>query len=340
MAVDPRFIEALRRLNPGAPPTEEEYIPRDAASGRGWNVLERVETLLLAGTHLRALLHGCTGIGKSTEFARWKRALEGRVVVVPVTVRALDGDAVLAQVVLGAFEASARLGTPGAAERSEAFLAYWEAWNGDPPRDDVDSALRNERLQIEAAGHGALLVLFDGMDLMPPEEIDDVFGAAGSMLGEAQPPFVATVPHTWALRSGPGSRHEGVDAVWHLPPLAVIDEKDVAQDAVLDRIVVGLTRRLGDASLFESPALLRRIAIQSGGVPRHAVLLLRQALLSAAGSTLVRAEHVLEAERELRQDLLHSVTFGQATPQAYLSGAMLSYEGRDARFERPHPLLR
>lgn len=340
MAADPRFIEALRRLNPGAPPSEEEYIPRDAASGRGWNVLERIETLLLAGTHLKGLLHGCTGIGKSSEFARWNTALAGRVVVVPVAVREVDAESVLAEVVERVFEASERLGTPGAADRRQRFVAWGASLMAGIPMFDLDTALRHEREQLRAAGHGEVLVLFDGMDLMPPEDIDTVFGPTGTMLGGYQPPFVATVPHTWALRSGPGARHEGIDAVWHLPPLAVIDEKDATQEVVVERIVVGLTRRLGDASLLEAPALLRRIAIQSGGVPRHAVILMRQAILAAAGSAIVRAEHVLEAERELRQDLLHSVTASSATSQAFLSGAMLLYEGRDSRFERPHPLLR
>lgn len=343
MAADPRFVQALRRLNPGGPPGDGEYIARDAANGRGWNVLERIETLLAAGTHLRALLHGCTGVGKSSEFARWQRHVQGRLVV-RVTTDSLDVEHIrwgLVDQLVG--EAEER-GARRAGELRERVDMI-----GNAPMEDEEASWASSRLFEDVMEslrihdpHEDLLILIDGLDLVSEKAIATAFGPRGSLLETDLPPFVATVPHTWAISGGPSARHDAIEAVWHLPPLGVIDEAGNPQEEILDRVVVGLAARLGDPGVFESPDLLHRIALNSGGVPRHAVILLRQALLAASGSPKVRAEHVIEAERELRQDLRHSLGVGgvrRATPQAYLSGAILSYEGSEARFERPHPLL-
>lgn len=85
MGVDSRMVAALRRLNPGEPADAHDYIARDeTVLERGWNALERAETVLLAGQTLCALMHGCTGVGKTTEFGRWVQALAPIAEVVQV----------------------------------------------------------------------------------------------------------------------------------------------------------------------------------------------------------------------------------------------------------------
>lgn len=183
-----------------------------------------------------------------------------------------------------------------------------------------------------------VLLLIDGTDLVG--DATGWFGPGKWPLGGLAASVVFTAPHAWCLTSGPGDRDERINAVWHLPPFPVIDEGGGPAPRVITHLADGLRRRLGDADLLEEPTLMDRIVRSSGGVPRHAVILLRESILAAAGQDQLRIAHVLDAERELRQDLLHTVrASGRPTPAMHVSGALLSYEGPTRRFQVEHPLL-
>lgn len=331
MAVSPRIVEALNRLRPGAPPTPEQYMPR------GWNAMERAEALLLAGQPLHALVHGCTGVGKTTEMLQWPGALSGRVAVV-----------------------YSRISTNVPYASSAAF-ALWGAMTS-AERDGVEPAVVTalqagaavgpqcaERLAAIVTGSRGtpVLLVMDGADLLSEAEAGEWFGPGGAVADRRLPPAVMTAPHAWCLRSAPSDRDGDIDAVFHLPPFPVIHEDGSPNSQAIESLANGLERRLDGLDVLETPGLLQRIARQSGGVPRYAVVLLRQALLAAAGGGLVGSSHVLEAERELRQDLEQGLDGWNATrdlPTAVplrlrVSGAVLTYEGETKRFVVWHPLL-
>lgn len=326
MAVDPRIVEALTRLKPGAPPTEAQYVARDAdVLGRGWNMMARAETVLLAGQPLRALVHGCTGVGKSTELARWRAGLAGRVDVVYLRCDQ-------------AWALPAELGRAVAA-MLPGHRPPVGPYDGDDVRDVIAA--------ITARTGRPVLVIVDGTDLVGDPA--SWFGPRGEAADRRLPPMVLTAPHAWCLQAGPGDRDEAIDAVWHLPPFPVVNDDGSPNEPVIEYLAAGLARRLDQLDILESPDLLRRIARQSAGVPRFAITLLRQAVLAAAEGTVVRAAHVLEAEREVRQDLRQGIgpdvlSAAQRRPDLapvslHVSGAVLSYEGPTHRFFALHPLL-
>ena len=246
---------------------------------RGWNAMERAEALLLAGQPLHALVHGCSGVGKTTELLRWREALAGRIEVI-YTRLPLDGH-----------------------YANSVGRALWAAMSVTERHGlEQNMGAQSFAERIVAMRHQPLLMLMDGGDLVDEFQAGQWFGPGGVVADHRLPSAIITAPHAWQLADGLASRLAGLD-------------------------------------ILETPDLLLRIARQSGGVPRYAVVLLRQAVLAAAGGTVVRSAHVLEAERELRQDLEQGI--GSALDHGRppidfplrhrVSGAILTYEGETKR---------
>lgn len=78
MPVSPAIVEALKRTDPSVPADEADYAIRPAPEGGPWDKLDELDTLLGAESRFRILLHGSTGVGKTTEMLRWTKLLGDR----------------------------------------------------------------------------------------------------------------------------------------------------------------------------------------------------------------------------------------------------------------------
>ena len=359
MAPSPELLTALQRLDLGRPPPEGCWV--DGAA-RAWGEPERLRVLLAAGQRFRIGLHGPLGSGKSSELERWRGALEG---VANVSVARLEG---AAQSGVGVWVAALSAGlaalpagpvASGVREQlsrllSEAQQGLAQGLGALHTRVIAQQApvyLAN----VEALSGKPLLLLLDALDLLPPEEADTLLGPNGTLLDPGLPALVVTVPHAWALERPAAQRHRSLDTLLHLPPFPVFDRQGRADPAVVSALADGLARRLGGVGLVAGGVeLLERVALSSGGVPRHAVQILRQAVLRAAlGGGKVDLAGVIEGERELRQDLEESarnrlpqlVAFRdggthQRDVGLVLANVILGYEGAEGRYYLLHPLLR
>jgi hypothetical protein len=319
MAVSAAIVEALRRLDTTRPPQAGQYIDRTVPGvGRGWDLPKRLEVLVAAGSQFRALLHGAVGVGKTTELYRWSAALQA----------------------LPKLRAPVVTMPPFAEFRSPEGVRQFSSWIADQHRKYLQPREK-------------LVLLVDGLDLLSPAQTDDAFGSGSPLFSPDVPPVVYAAPHSVILQA-PAKRAPQIDQVWHLPPFPVLDARHRPDPRVVEHVVKGLEARIGDLAVLEDARWLRRIAIASGGVPRSAIRILRGALLAAADAGKVNAAHVLEGERELRQDLeaaleqhdvdqLHFAFESgvyRGDPRLVVSGTILPYEGVNPdRYWVPHPLL-
>lgn len=344
---NPEIVEALRRLNPTQPPGSAEFIGREQAlPGRGWDLPDRLVPLLLAGNRFRGLLHGATGVGKSTELARWEMDLRGQINVVRVELRPAAN---LETSLFGALaDVAAQRGSRTAA--GQLALAVGAA-NTGLTRPAVRPTDLRDAIQLLTEPDRPTLLLIDGAELWPDAA---AFGPGSVFCGEDLPALVATAP-SWIISQPSEARDTRFDHVWHLPPFPVADSGGKPNPTVIEHFASGLQTRFAGLDIWDrSDEPLRRVAWSSGGIPRHAVTLLRSAVLAGARIGRVSSGHVLQAERELRQDLEQGLRpadldalrmtvrddrFYFGDPRLVATGAVICYEGRDRRYWRLHPLL-
>ncbi|MFH1466907.1 MAG: hypothetical protein ABIO70_21160 [Pseudomonadota bacterium] len=321
-----RVVEALRRLNPAEPPEDDCYIARnDPTTGPGWDLPERLEPMLLEGHRFRALMVGTVGVGKTTELSRWERLRPaGRRVVrltLPAHAISTDEPKILQSIAIGLRLTMGDLGATNV------------------PWGTIDAATAKENI----------LLLVDGLDLLSPEDAAQVFGPNTGLVDPRLPPVVFTAPVGLLALPANVSRDARFEEVWHLPPVRVYDRKRSVNGAAIGRMVQGLQTRV--EALVPGP-LLHHVALGSGGVPRHAVRILRGALMAAWSDGALTADHIWQGTRLVRKDLeqglskedLH-VLWNTGDTGSYRGGsrlltasAVLPYEDPD-RYWLPHPLL-
>lgn len=329
MTVRSQVVEALARINLGVPASGEAYVGRGwKGAPHGWDLPERLEVLLAAGYQFRALLVGTVGVGKTTELERWEEVLADRVEVIRVALPTVEN------------------------WQNELEGAVWSALGQhrvvrNRPRSGAD-VWRD----IERGTGRRVLVLVDGLDRLTQDEARRAFGPGTRLCAPHLPAIVYTASH-YVLLWNLSDRDDRFEQVWHLPPFPVLTRAGQADEGTVEHLKRGLQRRLTGTNVLEHTKLLYRVVLASGGVPRNALRILRGALLSAASKGRVNASHLLEGEREVRQDLEQPLVPGDrdvlirafesgefsGDPRLVTSGAILPYEGEEGRYWLPNPLL-
>lgn len=302
-------IEALRRLQAHEPATDDQYIARDGSGlSIAWGWPKRLELELRAGGRPRILMHGPIGVGKTTELLRWGRMLAAwRPLVVRVDAPKDPWDAawqifhdVLRQLELGqqllqtiqlprTYNAGEPVSDPAA------LAAAWTSLIGHPSRPS-------------AAGHRAPgLLLIDGIDLIPPSQVTTFFGPGSPLALPALPPCVIVAPNTLITLSPATERDPRFDVV-HVWPFPVRDPHDKRVEPTCEWLAHGLLHRLADLPLRFEPGIPELIVEMSGGVPRDAIRMLRQALITSVGQPSVGTAAAFAGMREVRQDLEQALT--------------------------------
>lgn len=345
MAVSPELIAALRRLNPSTPADDDSFVPREwAGMTRGWDVQERLELLLAAGQPVRWALHGAIGVGKTTELRRIARALQGQAEVVWVEFSD-DWDSERLHELVGA-----RIGKHLGVE-----VGLRDGANGLRLRDPGSLGTVADQLdQIHAATLRAPILILDGFERADGE---DVLGEDGVAEALREASYLLVAPHPWVVFSSREQRSRSLDAVIELPAFAVQGPDGQPNEDAIRPLAEGLRRRLGEAaSAFLDPIdAVRRAAFYSGGLPRDAVRILHGAVLAAARSGRVNAQHVSVGVSELRQDLAQSLQTGELEQLRAIArtgrheggegliqrNLILSYaQAQELTYWQPHPALR
>lgn len=349
MAARATIIEALKRLNPASPAEADWYVERSwEGLSRGWDLPDRLEVQIEAGYRVRALLHGAIGAGKSTELGRWAAALAPRVTVLQVKVVRRPPESAVSATEL-AFREALR----------SAFVARGEPEVADRcvarDRDFFRYSLPSlfEALQ-EPVGKPVLL-LVDGLDLLDDEQARTAFGPGSRLLADSLPSVVFAAPHAHVALTPRELRAAELDQIWHLPPFGVVNEDGAPDAPAISALAAGLARRIGDLDVLvgDVTAMLERVAFFSGGVPRDAVRILREAVIAAAGAGRVHFGHIEAGIREIRQDLAQSLTPNdisaleavrrnqshEGAAPLVATNAVLGYQGRGRVYWLPHPLL-
>jgi hypothetical protein len=330
--LDPRIIDALRRLDPARPADASEYIDRNVeGKPRSWDLVERLRVLVAAGQRPRILLHGAIGVGKTTELDAIERSLT-EVTTIRVALN------------LGA---DSRLDGRAAKQIAQAVNAKAQGlgWSSTGRVEDAVP-------ELESRTQRPVLVLVDGLDLInDSDRAHATFGPGTALTGPAFPAMVLTAPHAMITWSG-AERDAAFDEVHHLPAFALCKPDGSPNAAALLYFAEGLRRRIS-MSIIDNQLLLRA-ALYSAGIPRDAVRILRAALVAAATVGKVNAAHLLAGERQVRHDregalrpgdpeiLAEVAKHGNYVGDARLieRGALVAYERDDgSRYWRPHPLL-
>ena len=349
MSARATIIEALKCLNPASPAEADWYVERSwEGLARGWDLPDRLELQIEAGYRVRALLHGAIGVGKSSELNRWAGLLGSRVTVllVRVVLRPQDSatqavDLAMRESLRGAYIA---LEAPEESERCVATDAGFFRYSLHP----LFEALAALTLK-------PTVLLVDGLDLLDEEQARAVFGLGSRLTSDTLPSVVYVAPHRHVALTPREQRAAELDQIWHLPPFGVVDESGAPNPSAVSALAAGLARRIGHLDLLvgDAAALLERIAFYSGGIPRDAVRILREAVIAAAGAGRVHFGHVEAGIREIRQDLAQSLTPTDLAALAAVRrsqshegaagliavNAVLGYQGRDRVYWVPHPLL-
>jgi hypothetical protein len=317
-----RVVEALKQLLAHEPAPDEVYVERSAPGSVAWPWPARLELLVDAGQRPRLLMHGPIGVGKSTELLRWERRLrEAGRPVVRLAVRSADiEDRFLVNKILGqAFQL-----VHSEAENSGDLWAWARKW------------------------HGILLV--DGLDLAPPPVVSSLFGPSTHLVQPDCPAVVYVAPNSLLTVNPATDRDPRFDEVAYVAPFPVLDESHRANREVVDWLAAGLRRRLKAVDLPVEDAVFAIAAFASGGIPRDAIRILRNAIILSADATVVSAGAALAGRREVRQDLEQSLTveehdavkrgdWANHRNSLIQRNAVLVYEGAERRYEVLHPLL-
>lgn len=200
------------------------------------------------------------------------------------------------------------------------------------------------------------LIIIDGLDLISFDDVFRLIESGTSLCDENLPPVIYVMPHDTMLSISREDIDSRFTKVYHLPPFPVQLPGKKQNSGAIDHMALGLKKRLQDLPVPIDDLTYRRIAYHSAGIPRHAINLLRHLILSAARKNRHLPTHLLEAERELRQDLeqalrdgdelilqrTHSAaahTWSDASPRLIRNSVLLPYEGPERRYWCVHPLL-
>jgi len=294
------------------------------------------------------------GVGKTTEFRRWARGLEGEATVVLVRFAGAPPDE--AAFLKGLIEAARPV--LKAVDRkvwqtADGYLNPSQRRPGDSRRRPLPQVSVEKVLRDLVRVSPPMLFLVDGLDLVEMGRAATLFGPGTFLCGDLLPSIVYSAPHS-LLTLRAEARDPRFGQAWHLPAFPVVNAFGNQNDEVVAHLAAGLSYRLPDIDLVGEPGLLAQIAFHSGGIPRHAVTILRGALLATNGNEPISDHHVFQGERELRQDLeqaltpndLRALKKANAAPRTFagsrelvVSSAVVPYEGPDHRYWMPHPLL-
>ncbi len=198
--------------------------------------------------------------------------------------------------------------------------------------------------------HSQFLFFVDGLD----RAALSVFGPASPLCAPGLPSVVYSAPQRMVLQSSTERDSRFDTTLHHVAPLPVLDRNGRVDAGVVEAFAQGLKRRFQGLSVMSDIRLFRRVALASGGIPRDAVVILRSAVLAAASHGQIELAHVLEGERELRQDLMQSLSASDITllmnvftykstttagDELAHQRAVLAYEDQDSRYWLPHALL-
>lgn len=342
--VEPKLITALERLDPSEPARPDWYIER----GTGW--ISKLLALSRAGRRVRALLHGSVGAGKTTELQRAAESLSAEFEVIHVSV--IGGDPIQ-----NAFQGSVRrqIATwAGARDHVDLLYAVQDIESlGDARRwaTPIGDVLR----MTEARAGRPIVLLVDGLDLWPTDKIMDALKQGSELAAGELPAIVYAMPNAALSLLTDSRRDQRFQPIEHVAPICVLNPDLSENQAGVELLVEGLTRRIGDLEIIDDPGtLLRRVALLSGGVPRDAIRILQAAVLAAMGSGRVTSHHIQEGARELRQDLeqglnehydidtlmdVKSTLRHMGAAHLIAQNAILPYDGAERRYWLPHPLL-
>jgi hypothetical protein len=349
-------IEALRRLQAHEPATDDQYIARDGSGlSIAWGWPKRLELELRAGGRPRILMHGPIGVGKTTELLRWGRMLAAwEPLVVRVDAPRDPWDAAW-QIF---YQALPKLKLSQDQLRAVQF-------SGGPVPDP--GALSAAWTSLTAVLKSPLLLLIDGIDLIPPAQTTTFFGPGTPLALPALPPCVMVAPQT-LITVSPATERDPRFEVVHVWPFPVRDPHDQRVEPTCSWLARGLLRRMEDLPIHFEPDIPELIVEMSGGVPRDAIRMLRQALITSVGQPSVGTAAAFAGMREVRQDLeqaltdedrrgleelvlldpLRALEVGHFEPRAaspvdrqalIRKSAILVYEGEESRYTLVHPLL-
>lgn len=350
MKVNPQFVTALERLNPSEPARPEWYVERRSAA------MLKVVALAQANRKVRALLHGNIGVGKTTELNMAEELLSESLTVLRVNV----GAGSLPE----AFHEAVRTAILNWAHTSSADLTVAKVIRTEfrhvsadritvtrvPSANFVWEVLKDI---ADATGRPVILVV-DGLDLRSADELVGILGPNSVLADPELPAVVYTMPN-YVLGLLPDSlRDHRFQPVDHIAPFPVVHPDLSANYDAIDVLADGLRRRLHGLEILQNAEIdLRRVAWQSGGVPRDAVRILQAAVLAGLQATHLNAWHLQEGARELRQDLeqglrpddvailqrVRETRTHQGAGHLIAQNAILPYDGPEHRYWLPHPLL-
>lgn len=358
MKVNPQFVTALERLNPSEPARPEWYVERRSAA------MLKVVALAQANRKVRALLHGNIGVGKTTELNMAEELLSESLTVLRVNVGAGSLPQALNDAIRTGIKnwARARSAEQLKARATQAIAQMVAAdappnvWSGNSHR--MVDGFKFSVWQLlddvaEAAGRSVILVV-DGLDLRSADELVGILGPNSVLADPELPAVVYTMPN-YVLGLLPDSlRDHRFQPVDHIAPFPVVHPDLSANYDAIDVLADGLRRRLHGLEILQNAEIdLRRVAWQSGGVPRDAVRILQAAVLAGLQATHLNARHLQEGARELRQDLeqglrpddvailqrVRETRTHQGAGHLIAQNAILPYDGPEHRYWLPHPLL-
>ena len=301
MNIDNGYAETLRNLVPSSPALGAEYVARDAENaGVAWDVPDRLRVITAAGQRVRALIHGTAGVGKSTELQLWARSLSDSFEVIYVEIADVRGgiDAILVKIVsemrleMRVLKNTGRLDevkkilaglagvvAGGSVERGARALVTgaWAAESKPPTMRELFA-----RTMALPMGDRPLLLLIDGLDRLPLDDVATVLSAGSPLFDDIVPSIVCTAPHARVLTQSRETWDPRITDIWHLPAFSVIKPDGSPNSAAVEALAQGLGRRLSALPAPVPVELLQRVALMSGGIPRHAIQILRTAVLTGA----------------------------------------------------------
>lgn len=365
MNIDNGYAQTLRNLVPSSPASNTEYISRDAENaGVSWDIPDRLRVITAAGQRVRALIHGTAGVGKSTELQLWVRSLSDSFEIIYIEISDVRGgiDAILEQIIVAIRNEGQHLAKGGRWDEVAKIAAILASGmtmvvgGGLGVAESKQQTVRElfARTMSLFDRDRPLLLLIDGLDRLSFDDTISIFQAGSPLFDPVVPSIVCTIPHAHVLTNPRERWDPRITDIWHLPAFSVIKQDGSPNATAVAALAQGLGHRLSPLPTPVQVELLQRVALMSGGIPRHAIQILRTAVLTGVRMKRVGPFEIIAGERELRQDLEQSLTDddqywlnrvgrGESAglpPRLLVSGAIIPYEGPERRYFAVHPLLR
>lgn len=227
-----------------------------------------------------------------------------------------------------------------------------ENFSGDTPLDLIEMIYNLKKTEYKQYN----LIIVDGLDLLPNKEITEELRQGTMLCNEELPNIMYIIPHDTALETTRDTRDHRFTDIYHLAPFPIQGIKGTQQNNAIEYMANGLMKRFEDIPINIDSNLLKRVAYYSGGIPRHAIIILRHAILASAKKNIFLPTHILHGERELRQDLEQALRNDDISTliQVHQTGKFISkkesdrlirnsviipYDGPENRYWSVHPLL-